>query len=113
MGAYTELNIDQGTSWNDTLYLSNDITNANINVANYVVTGQLRKSYVAANASANITCTIADASNGVINLSMNASITANLKAGTYHFDVKTFDPASNNTSRILEGLIFISPGVTR
>ena len=112
MAAYAELYLDQGTTFNNVINLTDDVTNAYINVSGYVVRSQMRRSYYSANASANITCTITDAANGEITMSMTAANTANLKAGRYLYDLEVTD-TSGNVSRILEGVISVTPEVTR
>ena len=112
MAAYAELYLDQGTTFNNIINLTDDVTNAYINVSGYVVRSQMRRSYFSANASANITCTITDAPNGEITMSMTAANTALLKAGRYLYDLEVVD-TNGNTSRILEGVINITPEITR
>lgn len=112
MAAYVELYLDQGTTFNTVINLTDDLTNANINVAGYIVRSQMRRSYYSQNASANITCTITNAAAGEITLSMNAATTSTLKSGRYLFDLETVDP-NGFVSRPLEGIINVSPEVTR
>lgn len=112
MAAYAELYLDQGTTFNNIINLTDDVTNAYINVSGYVVRSQMRRSYYSANASANITCTITDAANGEITMSMTAANTANLKAGRYLYDLEVVD-TNGTVSRILEGIITVTPEVTR
>lgn len=112
MAAYVELYIDQGTSFHNIINLTDDTTNTPINVYGYTVTSQMRRSYNSANISANITCTLSNVSNGEITMTMTAANTANIKAGRYVFDVKAVDN-NNSTSRILEGMITVTPQVTR
>lgn len=112
MAAFVELYVDQGTTFNNVINLTDDLTNAPINVAGYIVRGQLRRSYYSTNPSANLTCTITDAANGEITLSLTDSQTANIKAGRYLFDVETKD-TSNVVSRVLEGIITVTPEITR
>lgn len=112
MAAYVELYLDQGTTFNNVINLTDDVTNTPINVANYTVVSQLRRSYYSANISANLVCSITDAANGEITLSLSAANTANIKPGRYVFDVKTTDN-TNITSRVLEGIITITPSVTK
>lgn len=112
MAAYVELYIDQGTTFNNIINITDDVTNAAVNVSGYTVTSQMRRSYYSANATANIVCTITDAGNGEITMSMTSSNTASIKPGRYLFDVKTTD-ASNVVSRILEGIITVTPQVGR
>jgi hypothetical protein len=112
MAGFVELYIDQGTTFNSTINLTDDTTNAPINVAAYTITSQLRRSYISANASGNITCTITDAANGGITLSMTSANTANLKVGRHVFDVRSANE-QGVVSRLLEGMITVTPGITR
>ena len=112
MAAYAELYLDQGTTFNNIINLTDDLTNAYINVSGYVVRSQMRRSYFSANVSANIVCTITDAANGEITMSLPAANTSALKAGRYLYDVEVVDTAGT-TSRILEGIITVTPEVTR
>jgi hypothetical protein len=112
MAAYIELYVDQGTNFESVITLTDDLTNDAVNVFGYSVRSQMRRSYYSTNASANITCTIFDASKGEIKLSLSANNTANIKAGRYLFDVEATD-RSNNISRILEGIITVTPRVTK
>lgn len=112
MAGYVEFFIDQGATFNTVINLSDDLTNANLNIAGYSVQSQLRRSYYSANASANLFCYISDAANGQVSLSLTAGQTSELKPGRYLFDVIATTP-SNTVNRILEGIVTVSPGVTR
>jgi hypothetical protein len=112
MAAYVELYIDQGTTFNNIINLTDDVTNTPINISGYSISSQIRRSYYSANISANITCAISNVANGEITMSMTSANTANIKAGRYVFDVKATD-TSSVTSRILEGIITVTPQVTR
>lgn len=112
MAAYVELYMDQGATFNNTLNITDDLTNAKVNIQGYLVTSQMRRSYYSANATANIVCTITDSANGAILMSLGAANTSNIKAGRYLFDVETVDP-NGVTSRILEGIITVTPQITR
>lgn len=112
MAAYVELYMDQGTTFENSLTITDDITNAAANISGYTITSQMRRSYYSANASANITCTIANAATGNVRLSMTAANTSVIRPGRYLFDVDTTDPFGRVT-RILEGIINVTPGITR
>lgn len=108
---YAELNLDQGTTFETTIDLTNDDGTA-INVAGYSFSSQIRKSYYSSNATANISTAVLDEANGKIQLSITSANTANIKAGRYLYDLKmTTD--ENVTSRVIEGIITVSPQVTR
>jgi hypothetical protein len=112
MAAFTELFIDQGTTFNSTIYLSDDVTNADVNVAGYSISSQMRRSYYSANATADLTCVITNAATGEITLSLTDGETANIKSGRYLFDVVLTSDVGN-VSRILEGIITVNPRVTQ
>ena len=112
MAAFVELYVDQGTTFTNTITLNDDSTNANVNISGYLIRSQMRRSYYSTNATANFVCTITDSEYGVIEMSLDAANTANIKAGRYVFDVEMQDTA-NVVTRILEGIITVTPGVTR
>jgi hypothetical protein len=111
MASFVELSCDQGTDFSVNIDLTND-DGSTINVTNYTFSSSIRKSYYSANATANLTVTIASAANGNVALSMNAATTANIKAGRYLYDVKMKD-SSNTTSRVIEGIITVFPQITK
>ena len=112
MAAYVELFVDQGANFNNVINLTDDVTNLNVNVQGYTVMSQMRRSYYSANASANITCSITNALNGEITMTMNANTTANIKAGRYLFDMRVTD-RDGVVNRILEGIITVTPRISR
>lgn len=112
MAEYVELYIDQGTDFTTYITLNDDDTNMAQDISSYVVSGQLRRSLVSPNSSANLVCTLIDAANGEIEISLSAANTANLKPGNYFFDISVKDNA-NNTSRLIEGIFIVTPSITR
>lgn len=111
MAAYVELYVDQGTNFKNVIYITDDLTNAYVNISGYIVKSQLRRSYYSANASANINCQITDAANGEITLTLEPGVTSNIRSGRYLFDVTATDQYQF-TSRILEGIVTLLPRVT-
>jgi hypothetical protein len=112
MASYVELYVDQGATFSSTITLVDDVTNLPINVALYNVRSSMKRSYYSANASANLVCTIVDGANGLVSLSLANTVTSNIRAGRYVFDVTTRDN-NNIVSRVIEGTITVTPGVTR
>jgi hypothetical protein len=114
MAEYVEFYIDQGTDFNTYITLNDDDTNLAQNVLGYVVTGKLRRSLVSANASETFQCQLIDAANGEILVSLAAANTANLKPGNYFYDIKVVDTNTQNaTSRLIEGIIIVTPAITK
>ena len=112
MVAYVELYMDQGTTFRNVINLTDDLTNESINVSGYTVRSQMRRSYYSANATASIVCSVTDAANGEITMSLASSNTSNIKAGRYLFDLETID-TGGTVSRVLEGIITVTPEITR
>ncbi len=110
MAAFTELLIEQGATFSTTVNVE-DTAGAAINLFGYSASSQMRKSYYATSNTI-ITSTITGNANGEITLSMTAANTANLRPGRQVFDLLITSPTGVKT-RVVEGVIVISPGVTR
>jgi hypothetical protein len=108
---YAELTVDQGATFESNIDLVDDDGVA-INVAGYIFSGQIRKSYYSLNPTANLTITVVNSANGNVNITLNAATTTNIKAGRYLYDVKMRDTA-NVVTRIVEGIITVTPQVTK
>jgi hypothetical protein len=102
---YQNLYLEQGATYKTTIIIKGD----------YNLTGngesQIRNSYYAANSAASFGVTL-DTSNNTVTLSMSPAVTANIAPGRYVYDTIIHNPA-NNTTRILEGVVSVSPSVTR
>ena len=113
MAEFVELYIDQGTDFSTTITLNDEDTNLPQNLAGYVVTSQLRRSLLSVNAAGAFTCSVSNTSNGTIVMSMTSSNTANLRAGSYFFDVRVYESLGLSYSRLVEGIIHVTPAITR
>lgn len=111
MAAYAELTLDQGTTFAATLDLTNDDGTA-INVANNSFQSHIRKSYYSNTLIANLTISVVDAANGSIVLGLDSANTANIRAGRYLYDLK-MTSNTGTVNRILEGIITVTPQVTK
>jgi hypothetical protein len=113
MTEYVELYIDQGTNFNTTISIQDDLTNLAQNVEGYIIRSQLRRSLLSVNASANLACYVSNAANGEMTISLDSANTSNLRPGTYFYDIKVIDTNNgNNTTRLIEGVIFVTPEIT-
>ena len=110
MAAFTELLIEQGATFSTTVNVE-DTAGAAINLYGYSASSQMRKSFYATSNTI-ITATITGNANGEITLSMTAAATANLTPGRQVFDLLITSP-TNVKTRVVEGIIVISPGVTQ
>jgi hypothetical protein len=109
--AYTELYLEQGTTFTTNITLD-DVYGDAYNLSTLVAKSQIKKSYYSANVTAEFTTSIPNANTGVIVMTLDAETTANIAAGRYVYDVSIKDTA-NTVTRVLEGVMIVSPQVTR
>jgi hypothetical protein len=107
---YQNLYLEQGTTWSTTITLDDVYLNT-YNLVGYTASSQMRSSYYSANTTAVFTTTI-NANVGTVTLSLSAPTTANIAPGRYVYDTIIKD-SNNNVTRILEGIVDVSPCVTR
>lgn len=107
MATKANLVIDQGSTFASSI----DILDENdepVVLTNYSARGQIRKHYSSTN-SVSFTTTL---SNGSLIISLTANQTSNMVSGRYVYDLELVDPA-NTVLRILEGIVTVTPEVTR
>ena len=109
MATKANLVIDQGTTNTTDLNLTDENGDPLV-LSGYSANSQIRKHYTSTNSVAFSVAVNATA--GVITLSLSANQTANMTSGRYVYDVELTD-ASNSVSRIVEGIVTVTPQVTR
>ncbi len=110
MAIVSNLTIDQGSTFTaniDCTALDGNI----LNLTGFTVAGQLRKTYDSSTKT-DFTATIANALTGRLTISLTAAQTNALAAGRYVYDVEITSGAGVVT-RVVEGQVEITPGVTR
>ena len=108
MATKANLVIDQGATFSTDLTLTDENGDMLI-LSGYTANSQLRKWYTSTSYVAFTTAVNTDI--GVITLSLTDSQTANLVAGRYVYDVEISD--GSTVSRVVEGIITVTPNVTR
>jgi hypothetical protein len=101
--------IDQGSSFSTSINIT-DTSDQSIDLTGYVGAAQMRKHYTSSN-STPFTVTVVP-SDGVVRLALTANTTTNLVAGRYVYDVELTD-GNGTISRIVEGIVTVTPNVTR
>jgi len=109
MATKANIVIDQGTTYTTDLNLTDENGDPLV-LSGYSANSQIRKHYTSTNSVAFSVAVNATA--GVITLSLSANQTANMTSGRYVYDVELTD-ASNSVSRIVEGIVTVTPQVTR
>lgn len=106
MATKANFTIEQGTDVQIDINISDtDI----VDVSGYTARSQMRRHYLSTNYHA-FTASVQDANTVV--LTMSAVNSANVAPGRYVYDVEIISPA-NVVSRLVEGMITVSPEVTR
>lgn len=110
MASVSNLYVDQGTDFSAIVTLKNQ-DGTNINLTGYTAASQFRKSYQSSS-STNFTVTIYNALQGKIRMQLSASATSALIPGRYLYDVEITSP-TNERKRALEGIVVLTPEITR
>lgn len=109
MATKSNLVIDQGSTFSTDLTLT-DENGDMLLLAGYTANSQMRKWYTSSSPAATFSTSI-NANLGVVTLSLTANQTSNLVAGRYVYDVELND--GSEISRIVEGIVTVTPQVTR
>ena len=92
----------------------NDPNGTAVNLASYSVQAKYKTDYSAADSTAqSFTASVTDAANGQITISLSPATTASLVAGQkYVYDVVITNTSTTYETRIVQGKMTVSPGVT-
>lgn len=107
MASKANLVIDQGSTYSVSINLTDDNGDP-MDVTGYTSRSQLRKHYTSSN-SVSFNTSLAT---GTLTLSLTSTVTALIPAGRYVYDAELID-AANNVTRIVEGIVTVTPEVTR
>lgn len=108
MATKANLVIDQGATFSADLSLTDDNGDV-MNLNGYTANSQMRKWYTSSNSTSFVTAI--NVATGTITLSLTANQTANLVAGRYVYDVEVTE--SGVVSRVVEGIVTVTPNATR
>jgi hypothetical protein len=109
MAVKANIIIDQGTDYTTNITLS-DVNDTMLDLTGYTATAQIRKTYTSTTATP-FTTTVNTATGSVL-LSLSSTASANLAAGRYVYDL-LLKSSANVKSRVVEGIVTISPRVTK
>ena len=109
MATVSNLYIDQGSDYSSIITLTNQ-NGTVMNLTGYTVQSQFRKSYQSS-ASTSFVATVYNATAGQIRLQLAATASSAIAAGRYLYDIEII--GSGERQRVLEGIVVISPEITR
>jgi hypothetical protein len=102
--------IDQGTSFDTTVNVSDEDNNP-IDLTGYTGAAQMRKHYSSLTAYAFVVTVNQEA--GTVTLTMNAATSNSIPYGRYVYDCELTKASTGTVIRLIEGIVTISPQVTR
>ena len=83
-----------------------------LNLTGYSVASLMRSTHDSSTVVGTFTCTISNASGGIISMSMTPAVTGAVEEGIYVYDLE-ITSSSGTVTRLLEGQITATPEVTR
>jgi hypothetical protein len=109
MAQVQNLYIDQGTTFSLSIIVS-DQNGDPKDLSDYTAAAQMRKSYYT-NTAIDFTADVTLPDDGEVTISLTATETSAIKAGRYVYDIEI--SSSEETVRVLEGIVVVNPEVTK
>lgn len=107
-----DLEIDQGSSFSTAITVRED--DAIKNLSGFAPRAQLRPSIDSADAEkTDFSFDISNLATGVIIMKLSHTVTENLKAGVYFYDLEIAANDGTTVTRLMQGKITVNPEVTR
>ena len=103
--------IDQGSDFAIEIQVQQE--SANVNLSTHSARAQLRPTPTSSTKTADFTCSITNAAQGKIKMSLLNSVTANIANGKYYYDLELVNSSDSSVTRLLEGVARVTPEVTR
>ena len=111
MAIYTNLTIDQGSDYMTEITVE-DASGNDADLTGFIAYGQIRKTY-SSTTKYDFICTIPYPAQGIVQIKLPNSVTDVMKPGRYVYDVEVRVGVNGDITRIVEGQLEITPGVTR
>lgn len=105
--------INSGSSFSQSYDLVASDTNEGINLNGYTISSQLRKYSGSLTSVSFATTANLPLSSGSIKISLTSEQTTSLKPGRYVYDVVLTKIDDGTKTRVIEGMVLVSEGVTR
>lgn len=111
MASISNLFVDQGSDYSNIIVVASS-TGSALDLTNYTVASQLRKSY-GSSTYYSFTASIYDAVNGKIRLQLSAATSSTIPAGRYLYDIEITNTTTAAKTRVLEGTVVVTPEITK
>ena len=111
MATIFNLFLDQGTTFKANVTIK-DSTGTVRDISGHTPRSQFRRSIRSSN-SHSFTATIPVGTDGNVFLTMNSNTTTNVTAARYLYDVEIVNDSTAEVERVTEGVVVVSPEITR
>ena len=102
--------VEQGATFTRQLTVKEN--NSVMDLTGYSVASKMRSTHDTSTVAGTFTCTVSNASGGIITVAMTSSVTADIEEGIYVYDLESTSGAGIVT-RLLQGEVTVNPEVTR
>jgi hypothetical protein len=104
-----DIRVDQGSDFS--LQLTVQESGSAKNLTGFSVRGQVRSTKDSSTVTASFTTAVTNAAAGICTISLPFATTTNMAVGQYFYDIEVF--TGSTVQRLIEGLVTVSPEVTR
>lgn len=111
MATLANIFIDQGATFSTTVTVT-DVDQSALDLTNYSVEAQIRKTYESLTSVSFTTTISASPTTGLIDLELTPTQTAALEPGRYVYDL-VITSAGGIKTRVIEGIATVNPSVSR
>lgn len=111
MASVSNLFVDSGADYSNIITIASS-TGSALDLTNYTVASQMRKSYGSSTYYA-FSASVYDAPTGKIRLQITAANTSLIPAGRYLYDIEITNTATSAKTRVLEGIVVVTPEITK
>lgn len=111
MATTANLFVDSGSDYSNIITIASS-TGGALDLTNYTVKSQMRKSY-GSSTYYDFTATVYDAPTGKIRLQITAANTSLIPAGRYLYDIEITNTNTSAKTRVLEGIVVVTPEITK
>ena len=112
MAAIANLRVERGSTFSSDVTVKDSDGNV-FDLTGYSATASLAKGYDSSfYTRTSFTCTITTPSTGIITLELTADQTNALESGRYVYDLEILRTSDSTITRVIEGIVTVSPSVT-
>lgn len=111
MASISNLYIDQGSTYSNIITVASS-TGTALDLTNYTVASQIRKSYGSSTAY-DFTASVYNAVDGKVRLQLTSEEASAIPAGRYLYDIEITNTNTLAKTRILEGIVVVTPEITQ